>query len=77
MDDLRACLEHRPIQARAVDAWYRLRRWLRLHWLATWAASTVVLSLGAGLFVANRQRTTQAIYYSIANAAAGAEPRSS
>jgi serine/threonine protein kinase len=56
IDDLRACLENRPVQARAGDTWYRLRRWIRLHWLSAIAAAAVVLSLGTGLFFASRQR---------------------
>jgi serine/threonine protein kinase len=55
-DDLRACLEWRPVQARSGDAWYQTRRWLRRYWLTAAAAGLVVASLSGGLYVANRQR---------------------
>src|SRR5262249_10124854 len=55
-EDLRACLEWRPVQARSGDVWYRTRRWLRHYWVAAAAVTTVVASLSAGLYVANRQR---------------------
>ena len=55
-DDLRSCLEWRPVQARSGDIWYRTRRWLRRYWVSAAAASVVVISLAGGVFVANRQR---------------------
>ncbi|HLK64612.1 MAG TPA: serine/threonine-protein kinase [Bryobacteraceae bacterium] len=55
-DDLSACLERRPVQARAGDVWYRTRRWLRTYWLQATAVACVVGGLSTGLYVANRQR---------------------
>src|SRR5215471_5971015 len=56
-EDLRACLEWRPVQARSGNIWYRTRRWLRRHWVSAAAVGVVVASLAGGLYVANRQRT--------------------
>jgi serine/threonine protein kinase len=55
-DDLRACLEWRPVQARSGNVWYRTRRWLRRYWATAAAAGVVVASLSGGLYMANRQR---------------------
>jgi tetratricopeptide (TPR) repeat protein len=55
-DDLQACLEWRPVQARSGDIWYRTRRWLRRYWVTAAAVGVVVISLAGGVFVANRQR---------------------
>jgi serine/threonine-protein kinase len=55
-DDLRACMERRPVQARAGNAWYRARKLLRYYWVPATAAALVMLSLSTGLYVANRQR---------------------
>ncbi|HTS31676.1 MAG TPA: serine/threonine-protein kinase [Bryobacteraceae bacterium] len=55
-DDLRACLERRPVRARAGDAWYRARRWARCYWMPAAAAIFVASALSTGLFIANRQR---------------------
>jgi len=55
-DDLRACLEWRPVRARSGNVWYRTRRWVRRYWLPVAAAALVIASLSAGLYVANRQR---------------------
>ena len=55
-DDLRACLELRPVQARSGDLWYRTRRSLRRHWVALTATALVIGSLAAGLYIANRER---------------------
>ena len=43
-------------EARASDAWYRTRRFLRRHWLSAAAATLVMACLSAGLYVADRQR---------------------
>jgi serine/threonine protein kinase len=58
MMDIRAVLESRPVEARSGDAWYRTRKFARRHWLPVTAAAAVILSLGIGLFVANRERLT-------------------
>jgi serine/threonine protein kinase len=55
-EDLRACLEWRPVQARSDDVWYRTRRNLRRHWMAATATAMVIGSLSAGLYVATRER---------------------
>lgn len=58
MGDVRAVLESRPVEARAGSAWYRSRKFTRRHWLPMTAAAAVTVSLGIGLFVANRERLT-------------------
>ncbi|MBZ5619004.1 MAG: serine/threonine protein kinase [Acidobacteriia bacterium] len=55
-DDLRACLERRPVQARSGDVWYRARRGLRRRWMPAAATAFVIASLSTGLYTANRQR---------------------
>jgi tetratricopeptide (TPR) repeat protein/predicted Ser/Thr protein kinase len=55
-DDLRAFLEWRPVRARSGNAWYRTRKFVRRYRLPVAAATLVVASLSAGLYVANRQR---------------------
>jgi serine/threonine protein kinase/tetratricopeptide (TPR) repeat protein len=55
-DDLRACLEHRPVQARSGDVWYRTRRLLRRYWMPAAVTGLVIASLSTGLYIANRQR---------------------
>jgi serine/threonine protein kinase/tetratricopeptide (TPR) repeat protein len=54
--DIRAFLESRPIEARAGDAWYRLCKFLRRRWVPVVAATVMIASLSAGLYVANRER---------------------
>ncbi|WP_321472282.1 serine/threonine-protein kinase [uncultured Paludibaculum sp.] len=54
--DIRAVLEWRPVQARSGDAWYRTRRFLRRFWVPVTAAVVVLMSLSAGVYVANRER---------------------
>ncbi len=54
--DLRAFLNSRPVTARSDDAWYRTRKMLRFYWAPVAAAAMVIASLGAGLYVANRER---------------------
>ena len=54
--DVRAVLESRPVEARSGSAWYHARKFLRRHWVPVAAAALVVLSLSAGLYVANRER---------------------
>lgn len=55
-EDLENYLESRPIRARKGDAWYRTRKFLRRHWMPLSAAALAVLSLSAGLALANRER---------------------
>lgn len=54
--DLRAMLEHRPVKARQGDTLYRMRRWMRRHWIPAAAGAVTVAALTAGLFIANRER---------------------
>jgi tetratricopeptide (TPR) repeat protein len=54
--DVDALLEVRPVDARAGDRWYRAQKWLRRNRMPVAAAALVLVSLSAGLFVANRQR---------------------
>src|SRR5215469_5873730 len=56
VDDLRAYLEKRPVQARSGDVWYRTRRLLRRHWVPATATALVIMSLSTGLYIADRQR---------------------
>jgi tRNA A-37 threonylcarbamoyl transferase component Bud32/tetratricopeptide (TPR) repeat protein len=55
-DDLRAILESRPVKARSGDAWYRTRKFARRHWLPVSAVVAAIFSLGAGLYVASREK---------------------
>jgi len=55
-EDVRAFLENRPVRARAGNAWYRTRKFLRRYWVPVTAAAVALVSLSAGLFVANRER---------------------
>ena len=57
-NDVRAFLEHRPVQARSGDLWYRARRFVRRYWIPCSAALLALTSLSAGLYVANRERAT-------------------
>ena len=54
--DIRSLLDWRPVAARSEDIWYRTRRFLRRHWAPVLASMLVLLSLSAGLYVANRER---------------------
>jgi serine/threonine protein kinase len=55
-DDLNAFLESRTVKARSDNAWYRVRKFLRRYWVPVIAAAIVVVTLSAGLYLANRQR---------------------
>ncbi len=55
-EDLCAFLESRTVKARSGNAWYRVRKFLRRYWVPVLAAAIVVVTLSAGLFIANRQR---------------------
>ena len=54
--DIRAMLDSRPVEARSGNAWYRARKLLRRYWVPVVAAALVIVSLSAGLYVANRER---------------------
>jgi len=54
--DIRAFLGSKPVAARSGNGWYVTRKFLRRHWLPAAAAVAAILSLGIGLFVANRER---------------------
>jgi tetratricopeptide (TPR) repeat protein len=54
--DIRAFLESRPVEARSGNAWYRARKFLRRYWIPVAAAALVIVSLSAGLYLANRER---------------------
>ena len=54
--DILAFLESRPVQARSGNAWYRARKFLRRYWAPAAAAALVIVSLSAGLYVADRER---------------------
>jgi len=55
-EDLEAFLDSRPVRARAGNVWYRARKFLRHYWLPVTAAAIVIVSLAAGLYIANRER---------------------
>jgi tRNA A-37 threonylcarbamoyl transferase component Bud32/tetratricopeptide (TPR) repeat protein len=54
--DLGNFLELRPIDARGCDAWYRMRKFLRRHWVPVAAAAFAVVGLVIGLAVALHER---------------------
>ncbi len=54
--DLKAFLESRPVRARSANFWYRSRKFVRRYWMPVSAAAVVILSLAAGLYIADRQR---------------------
>ena len=54
--DIRAFLESKPVQARAGDTWYHVRKFLRRNWLPLTAAALIVVALSIGLFIADRER---------------------
>jgi serine/threonine-protein kinase len=55
-EDLENYLESRPIRARKGDAWYRMRKFLRRHWLPAAATTLAIAGLSGGVIVANHQR---------------------
>ena len=55
-DDLRRFLRHEPITSRPETMAYVAAKFLRRHWLPVSAALLVIVSLAAGLYVANRER---------------------
>jgi len=55
-DELKAFLESRPVRARSANFWYRSRKFVRRYWIPVSTAAVVILSLAAGLYLAERQR---------------------
>lgn len=51
-DDLRAYLEHRPVTARPDGTWYRTRRFLQRHRLASLAGSAALIAIVAAAGIA-------------------------
>ena len=56
-EDVRAFLENRPVRARAGNAWYRARKFVRRYWVPVTASAVAVIGLSTGLYVANRERS--------------------
>ena len=56
--DIRALLASRPVEARAGDAWYRTRKFVRRYWIPVVATAVVIASLSTGLYLADRERRT-------------------
>jgi serine/threonine protein kinase len=54
--DVRAFLENRPVGARAGNAWYRARKFVRRYWVPVTAGSVALIGLATGLYIANRER---------------------
>jgi tetratricopeptide (TPR) repeat protein len=44
------------VRARAGNAWYRTRKFLRRYWVPVTAAAVALVSLSAGLYIANHER---------------------
>ena len=55
-EDIRAFLENRPVRARAGNAWYHARKFLRRYWIPVTAAAVALGGLSLGLYIANRER---------------------
>jgi serine/threonine protein kinase len=55
-EDLKAFLESRPVRAWSGNFWYRSRKFVRRYWMPVSAAAVVIVSLAAGLYIANRER---------------------
>ena len=55
--DLEAYLESRPVRARAGNAWYRTRKFVRRYWAPVCAGGLIAASLSIGLYIANRERS--------------------
>jgi serine/threonine protein kinase/tetratricopeptide (TPR) repeat protein len=54
--DLRAYLEHRPVQARRGNAWYHARKFARRNRVPVAAAAVAAAGIVGGLLLANRER---------------------
>lgn len=55
-EDLSRYLSGQPVLAQPESTWYRARKFLRRHWIPVSAAAGVLISLSAGLLIANRAR---------------------
>jgi hypothetical protein len=55
-EDLENYLASRPIRARKGDTWYRMRKFLRRHWLPVAAGALALGGLSGGVLLADRQR---------------------
>ena len=55
-DDIKAVLDSRPVRAWSANFRYRSRKFVRRHWMPVSAATVVVLTLTACLYITNRQR---------------------
>ncbi len=55
-EDIRAFLSNRPVGARAGNAWYRARKFVRRYWVPVTAGSVAAIGLSTGLYIANRER---------------------
>ena len=55
-DDLENFLQFRPVRARKGDRRYRMRKFLRRHWLPAAAVALALDGLSSGMLVANHQR---------------------
>ncbi len=55
-EDIRAFLDNRPVRARGGSTWYRTRKFVRRYWVPVTAGLVALVSLSAGLYVANRER---------------------
>jgi tetratricopeptide (TPR) repeat protein/tRNA A-37 threonylcarbamoyl transferase component Bud32 len=51
-DDLRACLDGRPVRARPDTFGYRAQRFIRRHWIGVGAVAAVVVAVIAGVAIA-------------------------
>ena len=56
-EDVRAFLENRPVRARAGNAWYQARKFVRRYWVPVAASAAAVICLSTGLYIANRERS--------------------
>jgi serine/threonine protein kinase len=56
-EDIRAFLESRPVHARAGNAWYRIRKFARRHWLPVAISSAALALLAAGVIEVAHERT--------------------
>ncbi|MFN7925428.1 MAG: serine/threonine-protein kinase, partial [Bryobacteraceae bacterium] len=54
--DVRAFLEHRPVEARRGNALYHARKFLRRRWLPMAAVALALAGIAGGVIIADRQR---------------------
>lgn len=55
--DVEAFLGNRPVAARAGDAWYRTRKFIRRHSVPVSAAALVLVAFAGSFWMVNRERT--------------------